>query len=233
MFKMFSKVYDHRLSDSWASNLRKQRLALFASKLESLPSPIKILDVGGTVNFWENIELLNTNLKDLEITVMNLSYNKMGSTHPNIQQVIGDARNMEQFQSNQFDVVFSNSVIEHVGDDHDQQQMATEIMRVGKRYFVQTPNLFFPIEPHFVFPFFQFLPINVRVWLISNFALGWFSKFTDQEKARKIVTSTRLLSKKKLLNFFPGSEFYEEKFFGLIKSLIVYQEFQKTSNSGE
>lgn len=55
---------------------------------------------------------------------------------------------MKQFQDNEFDAVFSNSVIEHVGDYEAQRQMANEIMRVGKRYFVQTPNFYFPIEPH-------------------------------------------------------------------------------------
>jgi 2-polyprenyl-3-methyl-5-hydroxy-6-metoxy-1,4-benzoquinol methylase len=73
---------------------------------------------------------------------------------------------MPQFQNDEFDIVFSNSVIEHVGSYEEQNLMASEVRRVGKRYFIQTPNLFFPIEPHFLFPFFQFLPLDYRVTLI-------------------------------------------------------------------
>ncbi|MEH2169146.1 MAG: class I SAM-dependent methyltransferase [Nostoc sp.] len=131
---------------------------------------------------------------------------------------------MENFQSNEFDIVFSNSVIEHVGDYDRQCQMANEVMRVGKGYFVQTPNLFFPIEPHFVFPLFQFMPINLRVWLLTNFALGWYDKVTDKQLATRIATSIKLLNKRKFLNLFPGAKLYEEKFFGLTKSFIVYGE---------
>ena len=121
-----------------------------------------------------------------------------------------------------FDVVFSNSVIEHVGTYQDQIQMAKEVRRVGKRYFVQTPNKYFPLEPHFLFPLFQFLPINIRVLLLQNFKLGWFSKTPDKVKAREIVESIRLLDKREFISLFPNAELYEEKIFGMTKSFVVY-----------
>jgi 2-polyprenyl-3-methyl-5-hydroxy-6-metoxy-1,4-benzoquinol methylase len=222
MNKLMGKVYDTRLPDSWASGLRKKRFSLFTSILDSIPSPIKILDVGGTVSFWENLGFLNEEIKDVEITLLNVEFNETSLTHLKIKQVVGNATKMVNFQSNEFDIVFSNSVIEHVGDYNEQYQMATEVMRVGKRYFVQTPNLFFPIEPHFVFPLFQFLPVNLRVWLLTNFALGWYDKVADKQLARSIATSIKLLSKRKFLSLFPGAQLYEEKLFGLTKSLTVY-----------
>lgn len=221
---LLSKVFDSHNPGSWASRLRKKRFYLFKSILDSMPSPIKILDVGGTVNFWENSGVLNEETKDIEITLINLKFPETSSTHPKIKQVVGSAISMVNFQSNEFDIVFSNSVIEHVGDYNEQHQMATEVMRVGKRYFVQTPNLFFPIEPHFAFPLFQFLPINIRVWLLTNFSIGWYDKMDDKQMARTISTSIKLLSKRKFLNLFPEAQFYEEKFLGLTKSLIVYGE---------
>jgi 2-polyprenyl-3-methyl-5-hydroxy-6-metoxy-1,4-benzoquinol methylase len=81
-----------------------------------MPSPIKILDVGGTVNFWENSGVLNEETKDIEITLINLKFPETSSTHPKIKQVVGSATSMVNFQSNEFDIVFSNSVIEHVGE---------------------------------------------------------------------------------------------------------------------
>ncbi|MCP6763093.1 MAG: class I SAM-dependent methyltransferase [Fischerella sp. CENA71] len=224
MIRILSKVYDHRDSSSWANNLRKQRFSLFTPILESLPSPIKILDVGGTVKFWENTGLLDRENKNIEITLLNLSFPTINSTYPNIKQVVGDARNMVNFHSNEFDIVFSNSVIEHVGSYHEQRQMANEVMRVGKRYYVQTPYLFFPIEPHFIFPLFQFFPLNFRVWLLTNFSLGWYGKVAPQDEAREIVTSIRLLNQREFVNLFPEATLYKEKLFGLTKSLIVYGE---------
>ena len=100
--------------------------------------------------------------------------------------------------------------------------MAKEVRRVGKRYFVQTPNKYFPLEPHFLFPLFQFLPINIRVLLLQNFRLGWFSKTPDQAKAREIVESIRLLDKREFISLFPNAELYEEKTFGMTKSFVAY-----------
>ena len=100
--------------------------------------------------------------------------------------------------------------------------MANEIKRVGKKYFVQTPNLYFPIEPHFLFPLFQFLSIDIKVWLLRNFSMGWYPKISDKQEAIDLATNTKLLSKKKLQNLFPNSNLYAEQVFGLSKSFVVY-----------
>ena len=113
-------------------------------------------------------------------------------------------------------------MIEHVGTYQDQLQMAQEVRRVGKRYFIQTPNKYFPLEPHFLFPLFQFFPIKLRVLLMQNFSLGWFAKTPDAAKAREIVESIRLLSKREFVALFPKASIYEEKVFGLTKSFVAY-----------
>ena len=217
--QILGKIYDNSRSDSWSSSLRKKRFAFFASMIDSLPntSTIKILDVGGRPAFWEKLGLLKQNFSQLELTFINLE----SLNHPHFNCLIGDARNMHQFLDQEFDIVFSNSVIEHVGDYQDQHQMANEIKRIGKRYFVQTPNLYFPIEPHFLFPFFQFLPVDVKVWFFTHFNMGWYPKMSVSE-ASKLATQTQLLSKQKLINLFPEANLYEEKILGLTKSLIVY-----------
>jgi Methyltransferase domain len=234
MMQVLGKIYDHRRSDSWATSLRKQRLNLFKSLVTTLPTPIKMLDVGGSVSFWESTDFLSEEFKDIKITVLNTNIPKFRAAHPSIKQVIGDARNREQFQVQEFDVVFSNSVIEHVGNYHEQRRMANEVMRVGKRYFVQTPNLYFPIEPHFIFPFFQFLPVDIRVGLLTHFQLGWHTKVSNKQKALDIVNQIRLLGKKEITALFPGARLYEEKILGLTKSLIVYDgwEFLLTRKKG-
>ncbi|MCL1469344.1 class I SAM-dependent methyltransferase [Argonema antarcticum] len=220
MSDILGKIYDFRRPDSLASKLRKKRFVLLKSLLESIPGPLKILDVGGTQTFWEKMDFLSQEAGQVEITLFNI--NEIEVNHPQLKVVYGDARDMKQFADREFDTVVSNSAIEHVGDFRDQMQMANEIMRVGKRYFVQTPNLYFPIEPHFLFPFFQFLPLSVKVWLIQRFKLGWRGPVSDQVQAIEAVDSIKLLSKQKLLSLFPNANLFEEKFFGLTKSLTVY-----------
>ena len=121
-----------------------------------------------------------------------------------------------------FDVVFSNSVIEHVGGPNEQRRMAEEIRRVGKRYFVQTPNRNFPIEPHFLFPFYQFLPNTLQVWLLRSFDLGWFRRTPDPARARRAISGIRLLGYREVSRLFPEAEIYEEKFLGLTKSFVAH-----------
>jgi hypothetical protein len=221
MKQLIRKTYDHRLMGSWASQLRQKRFNLLKSLIYQLPKPIKILDVGGKSQFWENMEFLGQEIHDIEITLLNMTMEEIGTLHPKLKYVIGDARNMTQFYAKEFDVVFSNSVIEHVGDLADQAKMAKEISRVGKCYFIQTPSFHFPIEPHFLFPCFHWFPISIRTWLVMHFSLGWYGQVKDKCGAIELVNSIQLLRKQEIIQIFPQSILYEEKFLGLSKSFIV------------
>src|SRR5207237_4103979 len=116
-------------------------------------------------------------------------------------------------------IAFSNSVIEHVGDWSAQSAMAKEIQRVSKAYWVQTPNRYFPLEPHFLFPGFQFLPRAVRRWLAGWWPFGWLRPGLPEtlEECDRI----RLLSAQEMRKLFPDGELVREGLFGLTKSLVV------------
>lgn len=219
--EILTKFADDKQTASLATKLRKKRFSLFNSLVRLVSAaPLKILDVGGTQVIWET-EGFCAKSRDVEIAILNVQ--PIQVNHSNIKSFIGDARNMNQFKDNEFDIIFSNSVIEHVGTYEDQRQMANEIKRVGKRYFLQTPNYYFIIEPHFVFPFFQFFPLWAKVWLVGNFDIGWCKKTTDKQKASAYVSSIRLLTKKELIDLFPNATICEEKLFGLTKSFMVYE----------
>jgi len=208
---------DNRIKNSLASKMRIKRFSFFISLINNIPDPITILDVGGTASYW-NVVVISSE-KKVEITLLN-RYRQVINREPFVS-LQGDARNLN-FKDQSFDVVFSNSVIEHVGNFSDQQKMASEVRRVGKRFFLQTPNVFFPLEPHFLFPFFQFLPMSWRIWLVRHFDLGWMKKQYTKENALKLIESIRLLNKPELIHLFPGATIYEEKVLGLTKSYIVY-----------
>ena len=214
---MFKRLADNREQGSLAVQFRKKRLAFFYLLLSSLNRPVHILDIGGTEDYWKMMELDASD--QIDITLLNLTATDVQL--PNVKSVSGDARNLKAEDAS-FDVVFSNSVIEHVGSYEDQSRMAEEVRRVGKCYFVQTPNKYFPLEPHFLFPLFQFLPVKIRVLLLQNFNLGWFEKTPDAIKAKGIVESIRLLSRREFVAIFPKARIYDEKIFGITKSFVAY-----------
>lgn len=214
---MFKKIADNREQDSLATRFRKRRFAFFISLLSRLERPVSILDIGGTEEYWKM--MLADRDDRIFITLLNL--NQVTVMSPNMTSVAGDARDI-QVKDKSFDIVFSNSVIEHVGNYQDQSRMANEVVRLGRRYFIQTPNKYFPLEPHFLFPFFQFLPVGARVRLLQRFDLGWIPRTPGAKEAREIVESIRLLDKKEFSRLFPSASIYEEKALGLTKSFTAY-----------
>jgi hypothetical protein len=103
-------------------------------------------------------------------------------------------------------------VIEHVPLEL-QPAFAAEVGRVAKRYFVQTPNRYFPIEPHYQLPLFQFLPERARRALNRRFTLGWQGKGHWEE--------INLLSAGDMRRLFPDAEIKRERLLGLTKSLMA------------
>ena len=121
-------------------------------------------------------------------------------------------------------------LIEHVGGWADQRTAAAEIRRISPRLFVQTPNRYFPVEPHFLVPGFQFLPIAARVALVRRFALGHMPREPEPERAMASVKSIRLLDAGAMRALFPGSRIFREKIGFLTKSLVAYQGWETGSD---
>ena len=94
-----------------------------------------------------------------------------------------------------------------------QAAFAAEIARVSERYYVQTPNRWFPIEPHYQLPLFQFLPRSVRQRLNARFNLGWQPRGHWEE-----IT---LLTARDLQRLFPDATIHRERVLGLTKSLMA------------
>lgn len=217
------RLADNYSSDSLANSLRRERFAFFRNLLNTVPRPLRILDVGGTENFWSQMGFLASAGEGIRIVLLNLSAPQVQS--PVVSSVAGDGCSMPQYSDGEFDVVFSNSVIEHIPEPAGQKRMADEIRRVGRRYFIQTPNRRFPIEPHFLFPFFQFMPLGVKTALLQRYNLGWYPRTPDKSAARELAMSIRLLNEGELRALFPEAKLYRESFYGLTKSLIVYSGF--------
>ena len=213
-------LVDRENSNSLISKVRAKRMLYLKTLIESIEENprrrIKILDVGGEPIFWKNS---NLDFSKYDITLINL---KRGDPiSENMECIIGDATDLSRFDDFSFDLVVSNSVIEHVGTFEDQTEMANHVMRIGKRIFLQTPNYWFPVETHFVTPFFQFLPIWFRTWLVCNFNLGNYKKTKNWELAKSYVTEIELLSKRQMRLLFPDSTIENEWLFGMVNGFII------------
>jgi hypothetical protein len=219
---------DNRNERALATRLRRKRFGILRTLVACTPPPVTILDVGGTAAYWRMMGFRDT--EDVRVVLLNLGHDDPPSPPYSFFQ--GDARDLGQFRDGEFEIVFSNSVIEHVGGIEDQRRMAHEVRRVGRKYCVQTPNRSFPIEPHFLFPFFQRLPLGARIWLVRHFSLGWFKRATDDAAAREVVTGIRLLSRQEMRDLFPDGDLYEERFLGLVKSFVAHTPVCKGSMAG-
>jgi hypothetical protein len=176
----------------------------------------RILDVGGSPEFWEESNV------PAVLTILNLEFDP--STVERLKNkyeiVSGDGTNLPYTQR-QFDIVFSNSVIEHVGTFEQQHKFASEARRVGKRLWVQTPAKCFFIEPHLITPFVHWLPKWLRKRLLRyGTTWGWLTKPTKAD-VENFLNEVRLLTYKEMLKLFPDCKIHRERFFGLTKSYIA------------
>jgi Methyltransferase domain len=93
--------------------------------------------------------------------VGNVPLENFARAFPQVPRVVADGRDLP-FTDGEFDVAFSNAVVEHVGSRDDQERFARELCRVSKRVFVTTPNRLFPVDPHTLLPFLHWLPDGRR-----------------------------------------------------------------------
>jgi len=156
---------------------------------------------------------------ELQVTMVNL--HPQETTLPNVRAVTGSALDLSGFDRSDYDVIFSNSVIEHLGSLDNQRRMASEVLRMGLRYFVQTPNRYFPVEPHFLLPLFQFLPRAGRIWLASHWRYGSYCRPGNVAAATEVVDEIRLLSAAEMAALFPGARLHLERFGPLVKSVTA------------
>lgn len=213
------KMIDVSRPDSLASRYRQKRWEFFRELALSVGRPMRILDVGGSPSVWERIGFANQ--AGIQITILNTEQHI--SKYDNMECLLGDGCSMPQYRDREFDIVFSNSVIEHVGGESRAKQMADEVRRVGRNYYLQTPNYYFPLEPHFFFPFFQFLPISVRASLVQHFDLAFFRKRPDRAEAEAEVRQINLLTKRQVKRLFPQARIVEERLLWMTKSIQAYE----------
>jgi ubiquinone/menaquinone biosynthesis C-methylase UbiE len=191
--------------------LRMQKVRLFETLVGGSGKGCTLLDVGGGLGIAGEFVPLYFSFKN--VTVVNISPPQVepalsrGSVYP----IVADGC-LLPFGSDAFDWVFSNAVIEHVGQWEKQRSFANEIRRVARKgYFVATPNRYFPIEPHTFLPLYQFLPPN---WQrrVARCSPGYLREYEE----------IHLLSTRALKHMFPEARVIDLGFPGFGNNLVAY-----------
>ncbi|MFK8183695.1 MAG: methyltransferase domain-containing protein [Phormidesmis sp.] len=202
------------------THFRRQRLAEFLKAFPNLKD-YSVLDVGGRPFLWDLLKQ-EYGVAPKSLVLLNTPSETMLPDSPDYTVMIADGRELP-YDENSFDLVFSNSVIEHVGNHAQMAQFAKECDRVGRRLYIQTPNRWFPLEAHFGALFVHWLP---RTWYkkLSILSLRYLFSYKDpveKDYFYQELETTLLVSKKELQSFFPGKRIVAERCMGIAKSLIV------------
>jgi len=194
---------------------RPARAKAIGERFPILQDPnAKVLDVGGSAYPWDMLS------PAAHITILNVTRPRNIPENSPWEFVVGNGTQLD-YPDNSFDLVFSNSVIEHVGDFEAQTKFANEMRRVGKQLYCQTPNKWFPVEPHLIALFIHWLPFSIVRKLVRYGSIwGWVSK-PDQQQIDDFLFSTRLLTLEEFKNFYPDCEIRFERVLGLTKSFIA------------
>jgi len=204
----------HRVYKIFQQYFRKKRMIWFEKHFK-VSDITKILDVGEDQYNWQflshkpNIKIINLFKPD-----------NWNDKLTNFQFEIGNGTSIS-YPDNTFDIVYSNSVIEHLGSWSNQKLFAKEILRVGKFIYVQTPAKEFLVEPHLITPFIHWFPLIWQSKLLRNFTLWGLITRPSKSYVDAFLAERRLLSLKEFKELFVGCEIMRERSCFFTKSYIA------------
>lgn len=205
-----------RVVASLSQRFRRRRMRWFLEQMR-VTAHTRILDVGGSPETWQHLPV------SPQVTLVNIPMSITEAVCA-LPWVAADGCALP-FRDGAFDIVFSNSVIEHVGDPARQDAFARETRRVGKRYFVQTPCRDFPVEQHLFLPLVHWLPRRWQQRIVSRFTVWeWLARPRPDQRAfylRHYLEDIRLLGAGEMQKLFPDGVVRRERLLGMVKSLIA------------
>ena len=205
---------------------RVARFGPVAELIESLHAaapgrPVRVLDAGGFDTFWK---ALPAPLVDrCRVTLLDPGLKKPPREGRDDRFVYetGDVCDLSRWRTGEFDLAFSQGTLDHLGLYERQERFAAELRRVARRYAVRTPNLWFPVDPDYRVPLWQFLPRRARAAVLRRTAVGWVDRADDPADATRWVEETRLVTESELRRLFPDARVTREKLAGLTKSFLA------------
>jgi hypothetical protein len=200
---------------SWASRRKESRMRWLAKTFPDLVE-MSVIDLGGRLRTWQRAPV-----RPRRVHVVNLEGPQAEVPEWAVFDQ-GDACALPTHIARcRYDLVFSNSVIEHVGGHERRLRFAESVHKLAGAHWVQTPYRYFPIEPHWLAPGMQFLPVAARAEVAQFWPLAIWRP-ASYEEALKRILNVELLDRTQMRYYFPTSIMRCEKLFGITKSLIAY-----------
>jgi hypothetical protein len=203
--------YDHNNPRSFVARIRRRRLPILRDVIDRVfhdCGRVRILDLGGRRAYWRPFGDAYLNERNVSVVLLN-DRREVGPVDPGdhlFATAVGDACDLSEFQDKSFDLVHSNSVIEHVGSWPRMEAFARNVRRLGSAYFVQTPYFWFPFEPHFTLPFFHWLPEGWRIRILMSVNLPAHPRSPDVSVAMWRIERVHLLDKMQFQSLFPDAK---------------------------
>jgi SAM-dependent methyltransferase len=211
---------------------RSKRAAIFCRHFGWVGRHTRILDLGSedgrnihNVLSGLDVTPANVHIADIDARAVRRGHETYGFT-----PIVLSESDSLPFPDHEFDVVYCSSVIEHVTVPKSQvwsiysgrtfrerawvRQLAfaNEIRRVSKSYFVQTPNLYFPVESHTWLPFVGYLPRPLQLATLG---------VTNRVWIKRTAPDWNLLGRRQMRELFPDAEIVSETVLGMAKSLMA------------
>ena len=222
------RLDDTSRTDSLSTRFRQRRdvrLRDLISQIAAEKKLIRILDLGGTVEYWRRVGVEFLRDASAHVTVLNQLPSELrpeGSDKALFATAVGDACDLPQFGDGAFDLVHSNSVVEHVGNWSRMKSFAAETRRVGQSYYVQTPYYWFPIDPHYYrAPMIHWMPRPWQARILKSFPVAYCGRSGSLDASYEILDSTQLIDGQQFAQLFPDAEITGERILGLTKSLMA------------
>jgi hypothetical protein len=217
-------IGDNSSGNSIGLRFRRARIAPLLdmiSQIHRAKGRCSIIDIGGRKEYWSIVPEGFLSANRVSITITNIEEGSVEKPEDGIFKFeFGDGRQLN-FDDKSFDIAHSNSVIEHVGRWEDMIKFSKEVSRVGHAYFVQTPNFWFPFEPHVGVLYFQCLPTPWKISLLMKKERGFFPKAATIDDAKRAIESCELLDERMMRFLFSDGEIQKERFAGMIKSFVA------------
>lgn len=215
---------------------RQKRSRLFFQFMaEFNDKPIRIIDLGGTAAFWEDWGI--TSDHHVEITLINnhhIDTTQKGYDHsiPFIKEQIKDVNELETHDFYGYDLIFSNSMIEHLESNALQKRLCEVIEASGLPYFIQTPNKKSLVDPHFphpLVPFFAAYPKRLQATLLTIHHFNGGTRAVSHQEAWQRLKYYTPLSKTGFERLLPEGTLTAESFLGIAPSLVMTRLLKKHS----
>ncbi|MCP3733215.1 hypothetical protein M9978_22685 [Sphingomonas sp. MG17] len=206
-----ARSWQTRLKQGLQAHWRRRRMAVFAEAIRAAPAA-SVIDIGGLPELWRLVP------RRPKVTLLNLpgSFDQLTEEQRSGFDFIEGSIFEHAEVTVNFDIAFSNSVLEHIGPS-DKQSRFAQIVSKAPAYWIQVPSPSFPIEQH----------CHAALWwqrgdrLREKAMRRWCIR--GDEVSARFMRDTRPIYRSTLARLFPDANIASERVCGFEKSLYAFR----------